>query len=445
MDKTNSAPPTLLVIFGISGDLARRYLLPALTEVHLAGQLPGDFSVLGLSRRNLQNSELFITPKLKTLAKRIKFNLMQMDMTSPDDFRILSKEIRTHQAKQIIFYFAVPPEGVQSIISQLGEAGLNTADIKLLMEKPFGIDLNSAKKVIDEVAEYFKEEQVYRIDHYLAKEVVQNISVFLGGNVLFRDVWSNKYISSVDVIVAEKIAIEGRAKFYEQTGALRDIVQNHALQMAALTIADPCSSVFEFEELPAHRLKALKSFSLASSVEKSAFRAQYKGYRTEVENPHSSTETFAAIKINSSLPKWKGIPINIITGKNLDAKSTKIQVNFKKTHEAQANKLIIRIQPHEGIELDLWVKEPGYERKLKKLKLAFDYDHHFNTRLPDAYEQVLLEAIRSNQHLFASSQEVLEAWRILQPVLANWSKSPAKELCIYEPGSKYQQIIAGWG
>lgn len=432
---------TILVIFGISGDLSHRYLLPALSAVRKAGQLPVDFQMLGISRRDITMSAVFGTPELLNSELEAHTELRKMNLDDPSDYKKLAKTLKDSGAEQIIFYFAVPPEGVQPIIAQMGKAGLNGPNIKLLLEKPFGVDLASAKNVIKDVAKYFNDQQVYRIDHYLAKEMAQNISVFLGGNTLFRDVWNSKFIESIEVIVAERINIEGRFRFYEQTGALRDVIQSHALQLAALTIMEPCTSVFEFEELPARRLAALSSMRLGpGGVQESAIRGQYEGYREEVENPKSNTETFVALTLFSGSPRWKNVPIRIVTGKNLDAKLSEIRIRFKKSHASQANLLVIRIQPDEGITLDLWVKEPGYERKLKKLKLGFTYEQHFD-HLPDAYEQVLVDAFRANQHLFASGKEVLAAWTILQPVLDQWTKDGSRGLRFYKPGTSFANVL----
>lgn len=433
------APSTLLVIFGISGDLSHRYLLPAIAQLQSAGQLPKKFNILGVSRRELKSKEILTTPRLQRLAQALKFELVQMDMESAKDYIYLSRKIKGFNTDQTMFYFAVPPGSVLGIVTQLGQARLNGSKTKLLMEKPFGTDLASAKKLIKGVDRYFSEDQVYRIDHYLAKGMSQNISVFLGGNSLFRQIWNKKHISSIEVVVAEDIGVHGREKFYEQTGALRDVLQNHALQLVALTIAEPCSSVFGFEEVPGRRLRALKSLSLGRNK---AIRAQYNSYTKEVDSPTSTTETFAAIEVYSSLKKWRGVPIRVYTGKKLNGKYTEIRVNFKKTSQDQTNRLLIKIQPQEGIELDLLVKAPGYDSKLEMEKLEFDY-YKQAQQLPGAYEQVLLEAIRSKQQLFAGSREVLECWRLLRPVLRSWSKS-AKGLKKYQPGTSPEVITAEW-
>jgi glucose-6-phosphate 1-dehydrogenase len=440
MDNSNPNS-TLLIVIGISGDLSKRYLLPALSEVAKANQLPENFKLLGISRRNISIGDIFNTPSLEQLVEKVQATMYTINLEDSAEYATLAENIRLYNAEQIIFYFAVPPESVQPIVTNLGAAGLNQPNIKLLLEKPFGVDLDSAKKAIEAVDQYYKADQVYRIDHYLAKEMAQNISVFLGGNSLFRNAWSNKFVESIEVVVAEEIGIEGRVKFYEQTGALRDVVQSHALQLVALTIMEPCDDVFEFEGLPGRRLEALGSLSIKDNNPQLAIRAQYQGYREEVNNPESNTETFVYIELESNLDKWRGVPIRIIAGKNLAAKATEIRVNFNKTHESQANRLVLRIQPHERVELDVWIKEPGYERKLKKMKIAFDYGQHFDG-LPDAYEQVLVEAIRSKQHLFASSSEVITAWQILQPIIDQWHAAGSNGLKIYAPGSDSKDVIA---
>jgi glucose-6-phosphate 1-dehydrogenase len=434
--------PTVLVIFGISGDLSRRYLLPALAEIKKAGQTPLDFRVLGISRRELSASDVY-SGDSKALAPITEF--LQMDFASAADYLRLKKRIHASEkdkTAQVIFYFALPPDATPAIISQLGAAGLNGPRTKLLLEKPFGNDLASAGKLVRQTAKGFIEDQVYRIDHYLAKEVSQNVSTFLGSNVLFRKIWDREFIEYIEVIVAESIGLEGRANFYEKTGALRDMVQSHSLQLAALTLMEPCPDPFDFSDLPRRRLAALKSLSLPlKGLPAAILRAQHQGYRQEVDQPDTTVETFVALKLFSSNARWLGVPIYLATGKKMDQKLTQIRVNFKKTNSAEANTLIIRIQPREGIELDLWVKKPGYEKKLEKKTLSFSFEQNFD-RLPNAYEQVLVDAIRSDHSLFTSSQEVLASWKILQPVLDYWQKTK-DDLEFYPPGSSITDIVGG--
>lgn len=437
-------PDTILVIFGVTGDLSRRYLLPALSEILKSGSVADSLKIVGVSRRAVSTDEVF-SKYDKDLNQ--KAQMCQMDVAKPEDFQILKKHLQKITAgqktePQIIFYFSVPPVAVMPIVHCLGGSGLNGKNVKLLVEKPFGVDVESARRLIEGMRQHFKEEQIYRIDHYLAKEMAQNITVFLGSNALFRDVWDNKFIDSIEIVAAESIGVEGREAFYDPTGALRDIVQSHLLQLAALTLMEPCSGVFEFDELPARRLAALEQLVCppADRLDQKVIRAQYTGYPEEVGNPNSDTETFASMTLESRDPRWQGVPIHLVTGKKLDQKLTEIRIRFKKTDKVQANLLTLRIQPREGIEIELWVKTPGYERKLQKQSLNFDYKGS-HQRLPEAYEQVLVDAIRSNKSLFASSEEILASWQVLQPIQTHWDMEGYGGLSFYEPGSTIEQVL----
>ncbi len=440
MQNAGKIPPTVLVIFGVSGDLSHRYLIPALATVARAGKLPEEFKVIGVSRQAI-NAKKLLGKNKKYLAKYTEtfcgdLQNKQDSQRLKDRLAYFSKEFES--SPQIIFYFAVPSEAVLPIVNALGEIGLNTPRAKLLMEKPFGVDLTSAKKLIQQTTKYFSEQQIYRIDHYLAKEMAQNITVFLGSNALFRNVWDSKFIEKIEIFSAEKIGIEGRTQLWESTGTLRDFVQSHLMQLAALVLMEPCSGVFEFQELPARRLAALSSIKPVDPTK--AVHGQYEGYRREVGNVNSNADTFAYLDIESTNPRWRGVPIRLATGKCLDERLTEIRVHFKKTDDSQANRLILRVQPHEGIELDLWVKQPGYDHSLQKLPLKFAYDQYF-AKLPNAYEQVLIDAMRGSHSLFASGDEVLASWSILDPILKSWSKDN-KNLIIYKPGSSIEEIVA---
>jgi glucose-6-phosphate 1-dehydrogenase len=441
MNKESVPPPTILIVFGITGDLSHRYLLPALNEICAAGELPEEFKIIGVSRRPITKDDLF---------RQNEQNLMQhgeplqMDVENVEGYEKLKNKIDEISSNfkghaEIIYYLSVPPKGVLPIIQKLGESGLNPPNSKLLLEKPFGTDLESAQELISETAKHFPENQVYRIDHYLAKEMAQNIVVFLGSNTLFRGVWSNQFIEKIEIDAAEQISIEGRANFYDSTGALRDVLQSHLMQLAALTLMEPCSSVFDFEEIPARRLAALKQ--LKADGAQPFVHGQYEGYKNEVENHDSSTETFVSLTLKSDDPRWQGVPIRLATGKNLKEKLTEIRVYFKKTDEAEENLLVLRIQPNEAIIIQIWVKQPGYERKLQKIPHEFTYNKHFD-RLPDAYEQVLVDAMSSNHSLFAGSDEVLESWRILKPVQLKWQQS-SEDLIIYKSGSTADELLCG--
>ena len=432
MVEKRNLPPTTLVIFGISGDLAGRYILPALSALKAARQLPKDFKILGLSRRQITEADVLADDTLKL---KEHLSLRQMDMDDHLAYEELNKYLGN--SGQLVFYFAVPPPALLPILVRLGKAGFNKRNIKLLLEKPFGTDLGSAKDLIGQINKHFSEEQVYRIDHYLAKGMAQNIAVFLSSNALIRDVWNHKFIDYIEIVVAERIGIEGRADFYEQTGALRDIVQSHLLQLAALVLMEPCPDPFDFAELPKRRAKALAQLEAVGS----SFRGQYQGYKEEASNPDSQVENFAAIELASNSSNWQDVQIYLATGKNLDQRLTQIRVNFKKSKESEANQLVIRIQPKEGIELDMWARSPGYDDKLEKRTLSFSYEQDFDGRLPDAYEQVLLDAMSSKSGLFASSDEVLETWRILQPIIESWQSGKVR-LKTYRPGSSVEQVLA---
>ncbi|MDB5161482.1 MAG: zwf, glucose-6-phosphate 1-dehydrogenase [Candidatus Saccharibacteria bacterium] len=443
MTENEVLPPTIFVIFGITGDLSRRYLLPALAQIVKAGHVEDDFIILGVSRRQV-DVESVIADDVKVL--RPKTQLFQMDVDNPEDYKQLDtkiSELRKDFGKQaqVIYYLVVPPAGVLPIIKNLGEAGLNKNHAKLLLEKPFGSDLESARQLITQTSKYFSEDQVYRIDHYLAKEMAQNITVFLGSNAMFRNIWNNRFIEKIEIDVLESIGIEGRGDFYEPTGALRDIVQSHGLQLAALVLMEPCSDIFDFEEIPRRRLAALSNLQPVrfDSSTAGVVRGQYADYKEEAGAPGSVTETFVHLKISSKDPRWEGVPITLTTGKKLNERLTEIRVHFKAAKNEKPNLLRLRVQPHEGIELGLWVKSPGYLRRLQKVPLEFSYQQHFD-RLPNAYEQVLVDAMLGNQSLFASGGEILASWKILDPVIKQWQKDTS-DLKIYKNGSSSKQVL----
>jgi glucose-6-phosphate 1-dehydrogenase len=322
------------------------------------------------------------------------------------------------------------------IVEYLGESGMNQLNMKILFEKPFGVDLKSAEKLIEQTARHYKEEQIYRIDHYLAKEMAQNVVAFRGRNALFSDIWNNNFIDSIQITAAQKIDIEGRAHFYEQTGALRDIVQGHLMQLLALVLIDIPSDL-EWDQMPQLRLEALSQVD--SSNPDQAIRGQYEGYKNEVANPDSKVETFVSLKLSSRQDRWLGVPITLTSGKALSEAKTEIRVRLKSNDGAKSNCLVFNIQPNEGIEIELFVKKPGYGRMFETQHLSFNYPE--GTRLPDAYEQVMVDAISSQKSLFTCSDEVLQSWRILQPLLDRWD-SNGEGLRIYPKGSDLSSILA---
>lgn len=419
-----------LVIFGITGDLAQRKLLPALSNVIEVGKTE-DLRIIGVSRRQVERFEI-LGEHHEQLAGTT--SLFQMDLNNSDDYTKLGEYINAEEDEQVLYYLSVPPDSVANIIEHLGQAGLNGPKSKLLLEKPFGKDLESAQAMIDHTAKYFSEPQIYRIDHFLAKEMAQNIVAFRARNAIFSNLWSNRYIESISVVATESIGIEGRATFYEQTGALRDIVQGHLMQLLALVLA-PLPDGLDWDGLPSQRLAALEAVKPADSAK--SYRGQYGGYRDEVSNPQSFVETFVSLELRSDAPEWQDVPLILMTGKALDSKRTEVRVRFRRANDNQSDCLIFKIQPNEGIEIDLVTKKPGYDQELEHQKLSYMYPP--DTRLPDAYEQVLVDALSSRKSLFATSDEVLRSWEILAPLQEAWKTD--SDVRIYVSGATAEEVV----
>jgi glucose-6-phosphate 1-dehydrogenase len=424
---------TKLLVFGITGDLSTRKLLPALNSILTSKKLNGDLEIIGVSRREVDIEQL-LSSALGDTALQPYVSVFSMDLAKSDEYQKLKQYIALNDSEQLLVYLSVPPMAAAQIVDYLGKAGINTPNVKLLFEKPFGVDLISAQDVISRTAQYFDEAQIYRIDHYLAKEMAQNIVAFRGGNALFGHVWNNTAIEKIEVVALEKIGIEGRAGFYEQTGALRDFVQGHLMQLLALILMEIPPN-FDWDELPMLRKAALEAIHPGNP--RQAVRAQYEGYQHEVDNAGSLTETFVSLHLSSDDKRWKDVSLVVTTGKAMNKKATEVRIYFRKFHDAQSNCLVFRIQPDEGIEIDLFTKKPGYERKFESQKLGFSYPE--DTVLPDAYEQVLVDAIMSKKSLFTSSDEVLASWRILQPILESWDMAD-QPLFIYPKGSSTHTI-----
>lgn len=432
--------PTLLVIVGITGDLAKRKLLPALVEIAKAGVLPDKFKIIGITRQSEVDISTLFNQETDQTYLRERLTIFQMDLGLSEDYSRL-KELLANSGKEFgletqnLFYLSVPPQVSPEIVEHLGQSGLaEIKNTKILLEKPFGIDLSSATFLIEQINKYFKPEQVYRIDHYLAKEMAQNLIIFRESNSLFRRTWNADFIERIEIVASEQIGIEGRANFYEQTGALRDLIQSHLLQLAAITLMDLSES--STVDIPLRRLAALKSLRVKLEEVK---RGQYLGYREEVKNPNSVVETFVSLTLFSDNSRWSGVPIKLVTGKFLDQKTTEIRIFYRQDQMTEANELILRLQPDEGVLVRLWAKRPGYDKQIERHLLHFSYAEHYD-KLPEAYEQVLLDSMVSDHSLFTSSEEVLESWRIVDLVQADW-KNKSSDLIFYEPGSKPDKIV----
>lgn len=436
--------PTILIIIGIFGDLSVRKLIPALGKMAAAGALPDSFSILGVTRRSDEQIDKLLINTKKADYLKDKIELLSMNLTEVSDYKKLSEKIKEIEKKlgteaQHLFYLAVPPQVSQPIIELLGESGLaKEGEAKLLLEKPFGVDLDSASELVKYIDKYFDSEQVYRIDHYLAKEMAQNIIVFRENNFLFNETWNNKFITAIKIIAAESIGVEGRAVFYEQTGALRDLIQSHLLQLAALVLMEIPSNE-KIDLIPNLRLEALRQLKLASRDSGKLIRGQYESYQNEVHNIGSSVETFVSLLLESTNPKWLGVPITLTTGKSLDKKFTGIKIFYKNEEGKENNQLIFSLQPDEGVELELFAKRPGYDNTVSQHSLKFSFQEYY-ANLPEAYEQVLFNAFNSDHALFTSSAEVLETWRILNEIQNDWKMS-SDDLIIYKQGSKIKDII----
>lgn len=447
MSDDKNAP--VIVIFGITGDLSQRKLLPALYQLLTRGLLHADTKIIGTSRREFTPEDLLSKVELCVLEKenvcdpeglakvRDALSIIQIDPDDSTDFKKLAHtldELDANGKRERIFYMAIPPNAYTPIISQLGAHNLNDDSTRLLVEKPFGHDSQSAKELIESTNEHFDESQIYRIDHYLAKETAQNLLAFRLHNPIFAPLWSSDHIEKVHIRAAEAIGIENRIDFYEQTGALRDLIQSHLLQLLAVVMMDQPSE-HESEHIHEGKEAFLRSIAPADPVH--AVRGQYEGYADEVKNPNSKTETYAKLELKSELARWQDTKLVLETGKALDQKVTEVIIQFKHQHESRKNQLRFTLQPDEGISLDLVVKVPGFEDKMQHTNLDFSYKNVFPAggAHPDAYERVIIDAINADQSLFASSQELLSSWHIVDPVLEAWATSN-ESIQTYPKGAK---------
>ena len=375
---------TLLVIFGITGDLSTRKLLPAIS--HIVEDNEGiDVSVLGVSRREVDVQDIVMSSTNDQVVANLT-KLHTMDLSTAADYAGLKEAIDAYKADQTLLYLSVPPGAAANMVELLGEAGLNTPNIRLMLEKPFGSDLVSAKDFLHQITKHFTEEQVYRIDHYMAKEVSAEVIRLRRDAEKRLHSWGKETVESVEIVATESIDIEGRADFYEQTGALRDFIQGHLMQQLSLVLLDAAED-FEDEQIPELRLAALNQLNVVQA--KDSVRAQYKGYTEEVENSDSQTETFVSINLSSTDDNWRGVPLTLTSGKALDVKRSYIAVHHK----------------------------DGTTNVFEEGKLE-NTDGH---RVLDAYEKVILEGIAGRKTIFTSGAEVVRSWEILNEVQASWA------------------------
>ena len=450
--------PFDLVVFGATGDLAQRKLIPALFHRDEQGQIPPEAKIIGTSRREMSDDafrafavasiEKFVEAELRkpAIVKRFldRLSYVAAEATQEDGWLKLEKVLAPMAERVRVFYLAVGPDLFGPICERLGNHRLVTPNSRVVVEKPLGKDGASADALNDAIGKVFPEPSIYRIDHYLGKETVQNLMALRFANALFEPLWNGTHVDHVQITVAETLGVESRAGYYDTSGALRDMVQNHILQLLCLVAMEPPSSM-EADAVRDEKLKVLKSLKpiSAAEMEQMVVRGQYRGgpssngqlpgYLEELDNPDSKTETFVALKAEMNSWRWANVPFYLRTGKRLGDRVSEIVVEFKPVpynvfHESagtlQPNRLVIRLQPDEGVKLWLSVKEPGPGGlRFKYVPLDLNFAEAFTARQPEAYERLLMDVIRGNQTLFMRRDEVAAAWRFVDPILTVWKDS----------------------
>ncbi len=448
--------PFDLVVFGATGDLAQRKLLPALYHRDAAGQILDDARILGVSRRRLSDDafralarQAVCGPDADLDADTLTRFLGRLSYTAADagddaGWPVLAERLAERPGRVRVFYLATAPELFGPICDRLGRAGLSRNGARVVVEKPIGKSLASARAVNDAVGQHFTEDRVYRIDHYLGKETVQNLMALRFANALFEPLWRAALIDHVQITVAETLGVEGRAGYYDTAGALRDMVQNHMLQLLCLVAMEPPGSLAA-DAVRDEKLKVLKSLVpiTEASVAERTVRGQYRagashggpvpGYLDELGDPTSRTETFVALKAEIANWRWAGVPFYLRTGKRLASRESEIVAQFRpipfsvfdaSAGPIEADRLVIRLQPDEGVKLWLNIKDPGPGgMRLRHVPLDMSFARAFGVPNPDAYERLLMDVVRGNQTLFMRRDEVEAAWSWIDPILQAWAAS----------------------
>ncbi|MEO6847220.1 MAG: glucose-6-phosphate dehydrogenase [Chthoniobacterales bacterium] len=471
--------PCTIVIFGASGDLTKRKLLPALYNLKVLGLLPENFAVVGVAftqsddnaYRTQMNKDIhdFATRPVdeavwNDFEKRSYY--VQGDFNDEGTFQRLKDKLAEAQKTwnvpgNVLFYLAVAPSFFAKVATQLGKAGLTeqkpNAWRRVIVEKPFGHDLASARELNTELSKSLDESQVYRIDHYLGKETVQNIMVFRFGNSIFEPVWNRRYIDAVQITVAEELGVELRGGYYDHSGVLRDMVQNHMLSVLSLIAMEPPSSI-SGDSVRNEKVKVLEAIRpmTPEQVLCNTVRGQYgagrmdgkdvQAYRSEPDvNPQSNTETFAAVKLSVENWRWAGVPFYLRSGKRLAAHTTQVVISFKRaplllfgeevTHVGGPNRLVLHIQPEEGITLDIHAKRPGPKINVASVPLDFNYSIFGENTAATGYETLLYDCMIGDMTLFHRYDSVDTSWKICDPILDVWNALPAREFPNYASGS----------
>ena len=460
------AGPCGLVIFGVTGDLSCKKLTPAIYDLANRGLLPPGFSLVGFARRDWAHEDFgrvvhdavrahARTPFRQAVWDRLAEGIRFVQGTFDDDAAFDRLEATVAELDRLrgtggnhAFYLAIPPSSFPVVCKQLARSGLSRhngeAWRRVVIEKPFGHDLRSARELNQIVGDVFPEDAVFRIDHYLGKETVQNILALRFANQLFEPIWNCNYVDHVQITMAEDIGLEGRAGYYDGIGAARDVIQNHLMQLLALTTMEE-PTAFTAEELRAEKLKVLRATRLVGPLEETTARGQYtggwqggrwvRGLKEEAGfDPNSKTETFAAITVAVDTRRWAGVPFYLRTGKRLARRVTEIAVVFKRaphlpfdatmTEELGHNALVIRIQPDEGVTMRFGAKVPGTAMEVRDVTMDFGYGTAFTESSPEAYERLILDVLLGEPSLFPTDAEVERSWEILDPVLDYWAGLP---------------------
>ncbi|MGJ5590459.1 glucose-6-phosphate dehydrogenase [Micrococcus lylae] len=479
---TRIAGPSSLVLFGVTGDLARKKLLPAMYDLAGRGLLPPGFSLVGFGRREWSDADFaeYVraaveagarTPFNETVWQQFSGGLRFISGAFDDDaayerlVEVLTElESSRGTRANTAFYLSIPPSWFEEVCRQLAEVGLaedsgdrDAAWRRVVIEKPFGHDLDSARELNEVIERVFPPESVFRIDHYLGKETVQNILAFRFANRIFEPLWSAEHVDHVQITMAEDIGIGGRASYYDGVGAARDVIQNHLLQLLALTaMEEPLS--FDADHLRAEKEKVLAAVEVPSDpreIEAASARGQYtSGWQggeqvtgfldEEGFNPASTTETYAALKVGIRTRRWQGVPFYLRAGKRLGRRVTEIAVVFKQPphllfpvrpgDEFGQNVVVIRVQPDEGVTLRFASKVPGTQSEVRDVTMDFGYGHAFTEDSPEAYERLILDVLLGEPPLFPRQAEVELSWRIVDPFVKHWESMPGQPEP-YDPGS----------
>jgi glucose-6-phosphate 1-dehydrogenase len=457
-----------IVIFGASGDLTSRKLVPALYELHRKKRLPEETRIVGFSRTPFTHEawrerlaestagfvgDTFDGSAWESLASRIFYHAG--DISRAEDFESLGrflKELEDGRHEPRVYYLSTAPRFYEPAIAQLGASGLaaeTDAGRRIVIEKPIGTDLASARRLNDAVHAVFAESQVYRIDHYLGKETVQNVLVLRFANAIFEPIWNRHYVDHVQITAAEEVTVGRRGGYYEAAGVLRDMFQNHLFQLLALTAMEQPAR-FEADAIRDEKVKLLRAIRpmQPDDVADATIRGQYRKYRDEPDvAADSQTATFAAVRLCVDNWRWKDVPFYLRSGKAMSCRTTQIVIQFRQVphmmfeggprSSQQANRLVIQIQPAEGIQLHFQTKVPDAGMQLRLTDLDFRFQKQFTGTMPDAYQRLLLDVIQGDASLFARSDEVELAWGIIDPISAAWQERGLPAIALYEAG--------GWG